>query len=93
VLSAGDFYSTSNCRDLLMHVVEHQHTIGDLKRMVADNGLRFLGFVVRPEVLALYRVEFADDPAATDLDQWEAFETARPETFQAMYQFWVQKPA
>jgi hypothetical protein len=27
----------------------------------------------------------------TDLDHWHAFETAYPDTFAGMYQFWVQK--
>lgn len=92
-LSAGDFYSTSNCRDLLLHVVEHQHTITDLQRMISDNGLRFAGFVVRPEILADYRRRFPEDAAATDLDNWQAFEEANPSTFRTMYQFWTQKPA
>jgi hypothetical protein len=26
-----------------------------------------------------------------DLDRWHAFETARPDTFAGMYQFWIQK--
>ena len=29
----------------------------------------------------------------TDLDQWHAFEQDNTHTFEAMYRFWVQKPA
>lgn len=92
VMTAGDFYSTSNCRDLLMHVVEHQFTIGDIKRMVADNGLRFVGFSASPEIMAAYRARFTEDSSANDLDNWAAFEADNPATFRAMYQFWMQKP-
>jgi hypothetical protein len=28
-----------------------------------------------------------------DLDRWHDFETAAPETFAAMYQFFIRKPA
>jgi hypothetical protein len=33
----------------------------------------------------------AGDNFMRDLDHWHAFETARPDTFAGMYQFWIQK--
>ena len=45
------------------------------------------------DVLAAYRARFADDPAAINLSNWQAFEADNPDTFAGMYQFWVQKPA
>ena len=90
-LSYPDFYSTSMCRDLLLHVKEHVHTLPQIKQLLADNGLSVVGFVHPPEVLALYRERFPDDPAAANLDNWAALEAARPETFRGMYQFWAQK--
>ena len=35
----------------------------------------------------------ADDTAMIDLDRWHAFEQDNPQTFAAMYRFWVQKIA
>jgi hypothetical protein len=32
-----------------------------------------------------------NDPAATDLGQWQIFENENPDTFSSMYQFWIQK--
>ena len=29
---------------------------------------------------------------ALSLEQWNAYETAHPDTFASMYQFWLRKP-
>jgi hypothetical protein len=42
-------------------------------------------------VLRDYAAGHPGDRAMTDLDGWDAFEQARPETFAGMYQFWCQK--
>ncbi len=89
----GDFYATSDCRDLLFHVQEHQFTIPQIKHFLADNGLEFIGFEHDAHVLARYRAQFPDDPACTDLDHWHAYEQQNPRTFARMYQFIVQKQA
>jgi 2-polyprenyl-3-methyl-5-hydroxy-6-metoxy-1,4-benzoquinol methylase/tetratricopeptide (TPR) repeat protein len=93
VLGIGDFYALSACRDLLMHVQEHELTIPDLARMLDVSGLRFLGFALGARELAAYRRAFPGDPGATSLESWDAFEQANPDTFIGMYQFWAQKPA
>jgi SAM-dependent methyltransferase len=87
-----DFYSTSECRDLLFHVQEHTLGIPDLQSFIAENALQFVGFETAPQVHGLYRERFPADIAMTDLGHWHAFETAHPDTFAGMYQFWVQKP-
>jgi 2-polyprenyl-3-methyl-5-hydroxy-6-metoxy-1,4-benzoquinol methylase len=91
VFGSGDFYSTSACRDLLMHVQEHQLSTADLRRILDESGLRLGGFMLPPEVITAYRSRFPDDPAAVNLDNWHAFEADRPETFRTMYKFWAQK--
>jgi SAM-dependent methyltransferase len=88
---SSDFFSLSACRDLLLHVREHQHTIPELREMLDAAGLRFLGFILPPETLNAYRQAFPDDPAATRLDNWSDFEDRHPQTFAMMYQFWAQK--
>lgn len=87
-----DFYSAAACRDLLMHVQEHELGIDDIRLMLAETGLDFVAFALDPGVKAAYRATFPDDPAATDLANWDAFERANPATFRHMYQFWVRKP-
>jgi Flp pilus assembly protein TadD/SAM-dependent methyltransferase len=93
VVQGDDFYSTSNCRDLLFHVQEHRFTLPRIKDFLAVSGLEFLGFEHDAGVLQRYRAQFPDDPAATNLDHWDAFERQHPHTFARMYQFVVQKQA
>ena len=96
VVRSLDFYSTSGCRDLLMHVQEHQLTIPDLKRMLDENGLAFMGFhqfFAMQDVRETYLAMFPHDPAGLDLDAWDAFEAEQPRAFGRMYQFWAQKRA
>ncbi len=87
-----DFYSTSECRDLLFHVQEHRLTLAQIGAFLSESGLRFLGFELDAHALQLYRTRFADDPGGINLYHWERFEADNPDTFIGMYQFWVQKP-
>jgi SAM-dependent methyltransferase/tetratricopeptide (TPR) repeat protein len=86
-----DFFSTSECRDLLFHVQEHQIAIPDIKAFVGENQLTFVGFEVPAEVRQAYAARFPADRAMTDLDRWHEFETERPGTFVGMYRFWVRR--
>ena len=91
VAKASDFFSTSECRDLLFHIQERRMTIPQIKSFIAENGLKFIGFEFAPQVMQRYRESFGGDRFVRDLDRWHAFETERPETFAGMYQFWIQK--
>jgi tetratricopeptide (TPR) repeat protein/SAM-dependent methyltransferase len=86
-----DFFTTSECRDLLFHVEEHRVTLPEIKDFLNENGLKFLGFEIDGAVIEQYRRRFAEDEAANDLDRWNIFEQDNPATFAGMYQFWVQK--
>jgi 2-polyprenyl-3-methyl-5-hydroxy-6-metoxy-1,4-benzoquinol methylase len=87
-----DFFSTSECRDLLFHVQERRVTIPAIKDFLAAHGLRFLGFEFDAATQHTYRAQFAGSGwSPTDLDRWHALETDRPDMFSGMYQFWVQK--
>ncbi len=91
VAKIGDFFSTSGCRDLLFHVQEHRLTLARIAEFLAENDLRFIGFELEPSVLRQYLGKFPADTAMIDLASWDAFERENPDTFSAMYQFWVQK--
>jgi 2-polyprenyl-3-methyl-5-hydroxy-6-metoxy-1,4-benzoquinol methylase/tetratricopeptide (TPR) repeat protein len=89
----SDFFSTSECRDLLFHVQESRMTIPTLKAFIADQGLRFIGFDLKDSVWPKFRAMFVEAGwSPTDLDRWHDVETKYPDTFANMYQFWVQKP-
>jgi Flp pilus assembly protein TadD/SAM-dependent methyltransferase len=80
VTTLRDFYSASGARDLVLHVQEHRFTIPRLASAIAELGVEFLGFELPGKKLAL------------SLEQWDAYETANPDTFASMYQFWIRKP-
>jgi tetratricopeptide (TPR) repeat protein len=90
LLQASDFFSTSACRDLLFHVQEQQLTLDAIHAFLRENRLRFLGFEGNVNLQA-YRQRYPEDRAAIDLGQWQRFESEHPDTFNRMYQFWVQK--
>jgi SAM-dependent methyltransferase len=87
---AADFFSTSECRDLLFNAREHLFTLPQIKGCLQELGLELLGFSLAPETLNAYADRFPADRAMTDLDNWHRFESEHPEVFAGMYQFWTQ---
>lgn len=85
----SDFFSMSECRDLLFHVQEHQFSIPQIADFLREAGFTFIGFETPSRTNYLRR--FPDDRAATDLANWATFEAENPATFVTMYQFWIQK--
>jgi SAM-dependent methyltransferase len=92
VTRMSDFYSTSECRDLLFHAHEIRLTLPAIRAFIRDNGLTFIGFELDARNLQKFRQRFPDEASLADLDCWDAFEADNPDTFVGMYQFWVQKP-
>jgi len=90
---ANDFYSLSECRDLLFHRQEHCTNLLELKERLEVLGLKFMGFeMTNLEILEEYIQRFPDDPYWNNLEHWHALEQDRPLTFFGMYQFWCYKP-
>lgn len=87
-----DFYSTSECRDWVFHVQEHRLTLDQIGSFLSESRLQLLGFELELPVLLQYHARFPDDPPGINLRNWARFEADKPETFVAMYQFWIQKP-
>lgn len=85
-----DFYSTSMCRDLLLHVKEHRHTAEQVATLLSNAGLTFDGFELHETIKAKFRAEFDDE---LDLLKWARFEQRHPRTFRNMYQIQAHKPA
>ena len=87
-----DFFTTSECRDLLFHVHEARVTIPVIKSFVGEHSLKFIGFEFDRPILQRHRAEFsALGWSLTDLDRWQELETKYHDTFSGMYQFWAQK--
>ncbi|MCB1839634.1 MAG: class I SAM-dependent methyltransferase [Alphaproteobacteria bacterium] len=79
VSTRHDFYSLSNCRDLLFHAHEINFTVKELEKLVRNAGL------------SLLRFEHPNLPIKSFKDASET-EAKDPDTFRAMYIFWCVKP-
>jgi hypothetical protein len=91
VTGSGDFFGTSSCRDLLFHVQEERFTLPRIAEFLDQHDLQFLGFTLRAEPRNGYLVEFPDDRAGVNLENWHLFELRHPALFRGMYQFHIQK--
>jgi len=87
-----DFFSTSECRDMLFHAQEHQIKLPEIKSFIAENNLQFTGFNLDRSALQRFAARFPQPSALLDLDCWHRHEIEEPSTFLGMYQFWVRKP-
>lgn len=88
--TSDDFYSLSGCRDLVFHVQEHRYTSPQLGGMLAQAGLRLVGFTALPQAQAAFTQAFgAVDPL--DMTCWDRLEAAQPTMFAGMYHLWGQK--
>ncbi len=84
--SISDFYSGSECRDLIFHVQEHRFTCLGLKEMIEALDLSLLNMGVRAiNRKKQYLEQYPDDPKAINLENWHEFEQQNPRTFTLMY--------
>jgi SAM-dependent methyltransferase len=87
------FYSASECRDLVFHVMEHRFTIPEIEAALTALNLDFLGFhLPHPGYLAAVRAAQGPDVDVRSLAPWHEFERDNPLAFIGMYQFWCRKP-
>ena len=87
----ADFYSLSECRDLLFHVHERRFTIRTLQSMLESHDLEFLGFDLEPDQIASFQRSHPDPSSLTDFDAWDVHERSYPDTFSRMYMAWARK--
>lgn len=92
IADTSDFFSTSECRDLLFHVQEHNLSLPQIADFLGANRLTFLGFEGCPRGHQRYAQLFPEDAAMADLSRWDRIEREDPRLFLNMYQFWIQKP-
>jgi SAM-dependent methyltransferase/cytochrome c-type biogenesis protein CcmH/NrfG len=89
-----DFFSMSECRDLVFHVQEHQYQLPAAIDLLQGEGLQVLGMWTRflGRALPHYRAMFPDDEQATDPSRWHALEQTFPTAFDNMYFIWCRSP-
>ena len=87
----GDFFSTSELRDLIFHIQEHQFTIPLIKQIINKLNLNFCGFENMKDLHLKFTKFHSSNKNLYDLDHWNYFEKANQDIFEEMYNFWVQK--
>jgi len=91
VMNHNDFFSTSECRDLLFHVQEHCLTLNQIDKLLKVCGLTFLGFeFIDESIKDFYRLTMPEHNEFS-LQSWHEFELKNPNFFSGMYQFWSIK--
>jgi SAM-dependent methyltransferase len=90
-LTQGDFFTMSECRDMLFHVQEHRLSLPEIKSFIEENNLEFTGFDLDSPILQRFAKRFPGSAERLDLECWHRFEVEAPTTFLGMYRFWVRK--
>jgi len=92
VVQSREFYSASGLHDYAFNAHEVHYSPLQLKTLLEDQGLEFLGFdVPRGDLTAAYKARFPDDKAMVNLENWETLEADTPDLFEDMMQFWCRK--
>ena len=92
ICKSRDFFSLSNCRDLLFHVQEYRFTLPRIEAALQALELKFLGFEMRGQTaLRKFSKSYPSRRELTSLSLWHKFELKNPDTFRGMYQFWCKK--
>jgi len=90
LLKRHDFYSISSLRDLAFHVKEYRFTIQQIREIITNYNLEFLGFCnTLPKIE--YQKFFPRDIKKISLENWINFESKFPNSFGSMYSFWIKK--
>jgi tetratricopeptide (TPR) repeat protein/SAM-dependent methyltransferase len=88
IMTFVDFFPLDEFRDLVMHVQEHQFTVPRIAACLDQLGMQFLGFECDTTTRNRFREKFPEAGSDLDLDAWDRFECAYPDTFRGMYSFW-----
>ena len=91
ICNRNDFFSLSDCRDLLFHVQEQRFTLPQIEQALKSLQLNFLGFEMEDRrTLSRFRESHPDGDCLTSLSLWHEFELDNPDKLPG-YEFWCQK--
>jgi len=90
--SGREFYSLSDCRDLLFHVEEHRFSPAQISEAITELGLDLIGFdLSHLNTPQSFREASRYDREVVDFAACERIEELHPRAFLSMYRFWCQK--
>ncbi len=82
ILGFNDFFSLSECRDLLFHVQEHRFTLRQIEKALEELNLKFLGFEMPNQaIMKAFKKDYPGTQDATSLSLWGAFELENPDAY------------
>lgn len=88
---ASDFWTTSDCRDLLFHVNEHRFTLPQISSMLRAAELTFLGVEFGNDTdRARFLSEHKSAVAIRDVSALHRYETEHSEIFGDTYRIWAR---
>tara|TARA_B110000046_G_scaffold181801_1_gene214625 strand:- start:1388 stop:3493 length:2106 start_codon:yes stop_codon:yes gene_type:complete len=91
IVNAHDFYSMSNCRDLIFHEQEHQFTPQGIADLLVSNQMDFVGMLPTSAALRAFKQQVGHLHGNNTLDNWHTVEQAQQDIFEGMYQFYCRK--
>lgn len=92
VSPASDFWTLSDCRDLLFHVEEHRFTLPQIGELLDSAGLEFLGVQFGHQAdRTRYRAENRSSDSMRDLRRLHLHEMKHPEIFGDTYRLWARR--
>lgn len=91
IINSQDFYSMSNCRDLIFHEQEHQFTPSRISDLLANNQLNFIGMLPTTSARQLFEKNIGHLTCNNTLENWDIIEQTQPDIFSGMYQFYCRK--
>tara|TARA_B100000965_G_scaffold267196_1_gene225885 strand:- start:1673 stop:4090 length:2418 start_codon:yes stop_codon:yes gene_type:complete len=90
----ADFFSTSEFRDLLLHIQEHDFSMEELEDLYSEK-YDLLGIVFNErniyQAQNLYKKMFPEDKTMRNLRNWDTIEKKNDELFLTMYQILLKK--
>jgi len=89
ILLSPDFYSMSNCRDLLFHEQEHQFDLPEISQLLKENDLNYVGMITETKANIAMQNELGQ--LQDSLENWQQVEEKHNSIFDGMYQFYCQK--
>jgi 2-polyprenyl-3-methyl-5-hydroxy-6-metoxy-1,4-benzoquinol methylase len=91
IVTSADFYSMSNCRDLIFHEQEHQFTPDKIADLLRNNNLNFIGMLPTTSARQAFELQIGHLSNNNTLDNWDKVEQKQQEIFAGMYQFYCRK--
>lgn len=96
IINSHDFFSMSNCRDLIFHEQEHQFTPDTISNLLSGNQLDFIGMLPTNSGRRAFEKIIGtglnqDNKNNNTLKNWNRVEQEKSDIFSGMYQFYCRK--